>query len=497
MLFNSHAFLFVYFPIVLLGFFLIGKRNARAAAGFLALASLFFYGWWSVKAMPLLIGSICINYWFGLRLTPGPGREDAQRKRLLIVALVVNLGVLAVFKYANFFVSNVNEGLAAAGFSPISMLHIALPIGISFYTFTQIAFLVDCWQGKVHERSFIHYALFVTYFPHLIAGPVLHHAQMMPQFANPGTYKADPHKVAVGLAIFSFGLAKKLLIADPMGQYSDLMFNGAHNGMAPTLYTAWFGVLAYTLQIYFDFSGYSDMAVGLSMCLGVQLPLNFRSPYKSTNIIEFWRRWHISLSTFLRDYLYVPLGGNRKGPARRYLNLFLTMLLGGLWHGAAWTFVIWGALHGAYLMVNHLWNAKVRRNIPAGPVARVFGWLLTFLCVMIAWVVFRADGMHTAVAVYKGMLGLHGAPPTAFSEMGLVPYRKSEFFRTLLIGLLICVAFPPTISLERWVPHPQAVAGNRVLALGSTVLIATGSFLMFAWAVSKLGGYSPFLYFQF
>ncbi|MBT2300595.1 MBOAT family protein [Variovorax paradoxus] len=496
MLFNSYAFIFLYFPIVLVGFFLIGKRNARAAAGFLALASLFFYGWWSVKALPLLVGSICVNYWFGLRLTPSPERDDRQRKRMLIAALVVNLGVLAVFKYANFFVSNVNEGLAAAELAPIPLLHIALPIGISFYTFTQIAFLVDCWQGKVHERSFIHYLLFVTYFPHLIAGPVLHHAQMMPQFANPAIYRIDANKLALGIAIFSFGLAKKLLIGDKMGQYADLMFNGVHNGIAPSLYTAWFGVLAYTLQIYFDFSGYSDMAVGLSLCLGVQLPLNFRSPYKSTNIIEFWRRWHISLSTFLRDYLYVPLGGNRKGEARRYLNLFLTMLLGGLWHGAAWTFVIWGALHGAFLMINHLWNAKVQRSATPSRVGRVAGWLLTFLCVMIAWVVFRAESVATALEIYKGMLGMHGMPPSAFGEFA-VPYRKPEFFQTLLLGLFICLALPPTIALERWVPGPIALAGRPRSMRMVTALIAAFVVVLFGMCVSQLGVYSPFLYFQF
>ncbi|VTU14625.1 D-alanyl-lipoteichoic acid biosynthesis protein DltB [Variovorax sp. SRS16] len=498
MLFNSYAFIFFFFPIVFIGFFLIGKQNARAAAGFLALASLFFYGWWSIKAVPLLVVSICFNYWIGLRLTPGHGHTDATRKRLLVLALVVNLGVLAVFKYANFFVGNVNDGLAAAGIAQLPLLHIALPIGISFYTFTQIAFLVDCWQGKVHERSFVHYLLFVTYFPHLIAGPVLHHAQMMPQFADDSTYRLDANKVALGIAIFTFGLAKKLLIADPLGQYADLMFTGVHNGVMPTVYTSWFGVLAYTLQIYFDFSGYSDMAIGLSLCLGVRLPLNFNSPYKSTNIIEFWRRWHISLSTFLRDYLYVPLGGNRKGPGRRYMNLFITMLLGGLWHGAAWTFVLWGALHGAFLTINHLWNAKVRRNATPGRLARVIGWLVTFLCVMIAWVVFRAESMHAAMDIYKGMLGMHGGPSLgAFREFTAIPYRKPEFFQTTLVALFICLALPPTISLERWVPQAQALAGRPRLAWIFTALMAFGTVYLLGVCVSKLGSYSPFLYFQF
>lgn len=496
MLFNSYAFIFVYFPIVLLGFFVIGVRSTRAAAGFLGLASLFFYGYWSLEALPLLLASICWNYWFGLRLTPQAGRSDAARKRLLIVALVLNLGVLALFKYADFFLRSVNVGLAAAHIEPLPLLHWILPIGISFYTFTQIAFLVDCWQGKVHERSFVHYVLFVTYFPHLIAGPVLHHAQMMPQFANPATYRVNLDKVALGLAIFSFGLAKKLLIADKMGEYADMFFNGVAGGTVPTTVSAWFGVLAYTLQIYFDFSGYSDMAVGLSLCFGIQLPLNFASPYKSTSIIEFWRRWHISLSNFLRDYLYIPLGGSRKGPARRYLNLFLTMLLGGLWHGAAWTFVVWGALHGLYLAVNHLWNQLVQRGRPPRRWTAPLRWAITFLCVMVAWVVFRADGMDTALLIYKGMLGLNGMSMSAFSEF-VIPYRKPEFFQTALLAMIICLALPPTIALQRWVPAVPRLAARPQLSAAMTMGTAVATVVVLALSISKLGTYSPFLYFQF
>ncbi len=497
MLFNSYAFIFFFFPIVLLGFFLIGKKHARAAAGFLVLASLFFYGWWSIKALPLLVGSILFNYWAGLRLTPGPDRGDAGRKRMLIFALAVDLGVLAIFKYADFFISNVNSGLAAGDFNALPLLRVALPIGISFYTFTQIAFLVDCWQGKVRERNFVHYALFVTYFPHLVAGPVLHHAQMMPQFADRATYRIDPDKVALGLAIFVFGLAKKLLIGDPMGGYADLVFAGVHHGTMPALATSWLGVLAYTLQIYFDFSGYSDMAVGMSLCLGVRLPLNFNSPYKSTSIIEFWRRWHISLSTFLRDYLYVPLGGNRKGPRRRYVNLFITMLLGGLWHGAEWTYVIWGGLHGTYLAINHVWNDRVHSSASPGRVGRMAGWMLTFLCVMIAWVVFRADNIHDAMDVYKGMLGLHGSHAAAFSEYASVPYHQREFFQKMVAGLLICVALPPTITLQRWVPQVQSLVARPRAAMFSTAMMALLTVVLLGFSVSRLGSYSPFIYFQF
>lgn len=496
MLFNSYAFIFAYFPIVLLGFFLIGWRNTRAAAGFLGLASLFFYGYWSLEALPLLLASICWNYWFGLQLTPQEGRSDRTRKRLLIAALVLNLGVLGLFKYADFFIRSVNAGLVAAHIEPLPLLHWILPIGISFYTFTQIAFLVDCWQGKVRERSFVHYVLFVTYFPHLIAGPVLHHAQMMPQFASPATYRVNPDKVALGLAIFSFGLAKKLLIADKMGEYADMFFNGVAGGTVPSVISSWFGVLAYTLQIYFDFSGYSDMAVGLSLCFGIWLPLNFNSPYKSTSIIDFWRRWHISLSTFLRDYLYIPLGGNRKGEARRYINLFLTMLLGGLWHGAAWTFVVWGALHGFYLTINHLWNQFVRKGKTPGRWTVPLRWALTFLCVMVAWVVFRADSMATAMHIYKGMLGLNGTSMSAFSEF-VIPYRKPEFFQTLLLAMVICLALPPTIALQRWVPVVPRLAARPQLSAAMTIGTAVVTVTVLALSISKLGTYSPFLYFQF
>lgn len=496
MLFNSYPFLFFFFPLVLGGFFLIARSHARAAIAFLGLASLFFYGWWSIKALPLLVASICFNFWMGAHLTPESGRSTPARRRLLIAALGVNLGVLAIFKYANFFMSNVDAAFASAGFSPVGMAQIVLPIGISFYTFTQIAFLVDCWAGKVREREFGPYLLFVTYFPHLIAGPVLHHAQMMPQFADAATYRPQGRKIAIGITIFVIGLSKKILVADRLGLYADMVFNGVHGGAAPSLHSAWMGAIAYSLQIYFDFSGYSDMAVGISLCFGIHLPQNFFSPYKSTSIIEFWRRWHISLSTFLRDYLYVPLGGNRKGPGRRYLNLFATMLLGGLWHGAGWTFVIWGAMHGAFLTVNHLWKTKLGARLPVSRIYRVFGWSLTVLCVIVAWVVFRAENIDDALVIYKGMLGLNGTGSSSFSEFS-IPYEKSRFYKMVLGAILICVALPPAISVARWVPSPAALMNRPVLtnlfALSSALVV----FALLWRCVSKFGSYSPFIYFQF
>ena len=353
MLFNSYPFLLGFFPLTFVAFFLLARFDHRVAAGWLGLASLFFYAYWSIAALPLLVISICINYWFGLYVTPAASAEAvataslSSRRRRLYVAVALNLGILAYFKYANFFIDNLNLALAAASAAQVRALHVVLPIGISFFTFTQIAFLVDCYEGKVRERNFIHYLLFVSYFPHLISGPVLHHSQMMPQFRQPDTYRIQAHNILLGLLNVAVGLAKKVLLADEFSQYASPVFDAARDGQHLGFIVAWTGALAYTLQIYFDFSGYSDMAIGLSRMLGIELPLNFNAPYKAANIIDFWRRWHMSLSQFLRDYLYFRLGGNRRGTARRYVNLMATMLLGGLWHGASWTFVAWGGLHGS------------------------------------------------------------------------------------------------------------------------------------------------------
>ena len=417
MLFNSYGFLFLYLPVALLGFFWLARLGTVYAAGWLALASLFFYGYWNPAYIGLLLCSIIGNYAFGVWMLKSRLRETgskrlykgASSKQLLIAALASNLALLAYYKYAHFFAGSVNS-LAGTQWQ---FGEILLPLGISFFTFTQIAFLVDTYQGKVKEHNFIHYLLFVTYFPHLIAGPVLHHKEMMPQFALASTYRFNYQNLSVGLSLFFIGLFKKVILADGLAVYVGPVFAAHDAGVQLTFIDAWGGALCYTLQLYFDFSGYSDMAIGLSRMFGVTLPLNFHSPYKSANIIEFWRRWHMTLSRFLRDYLYVPLGGNRKGTARRYLNLMITMLLGGLWHGAGWTFVLWGGLHGCYLAMNHGWHA-LRRLLgqnPQQPLSRplhAVSVLLTFLAVVAAWVVFRADNLGTAAAMLEAMAGMNG-----------------------------------------------------------------------------------------
>ncbi|MDO9091391.1 MAG: MBOAT family O-acyltransferase [Rubrivivax sp.] len=286
---------------------------------------------------------------------------------------------------------------------------VILPIGISFYSFTQIAFLVDTYRAKVHEAKLLHYGLFVTYFPHLIAGPVLHHAQMMPQFGNAAIYRFDGANFAAGLAIFALGLLKKVVLADGVAPYADAIFHPVDGGLSPYRLEAWMGMLAYTLQLYFDFSGYSDMAIGLSWMFNVRLPYNFDSPYRASSISDFWRRWHISLSNFLRDYLYIALGGNRYGSVRRYANLATTMVLGGLWHGASWAFVIWGALHGVYLMVNHLFRAvcgqALCERLGRSRAFSLLSWALTMLAVMVAWIFFRAETLPGALRMLHGLIG--------------------------------------------------------------------------------------------
>ncbi len=445
------------------------------------------------------------------------------------MAISVNLIFLIYFKYANFFVDNLNHLTG----STWALANVVLPLGISFFTFTQIAYLVDTAQGKVKEFNFVRYALFVTYFPHLIAGPVLHHAEMMPQFAKRAVCRINWDNVAVGLSIFVLGLAKKVLIADSVADFSTPIFEAVKAGGTPMLFEAWIGALAYTLQLYFDFSAYSDMAVGLSSMFNVRLPLNFNSPYKATSIIEFWRRWHMTLSRFLRDYLYIPLGGSRLGASRRYVNLMLTMLLGGLWHGAGWTFVIWGALHGCYLLVNHAWRGIKQRMgwRNGGRVATLGAGALTFLAVVVGWVFFRADSFSSAITMLQGMAGMNGVSlPTSFEDRFGHYFAGFEWVQfngtyplTMLNNLNVASSIAVGLLLVWLTPnvHQMFLRYRPVCEDGEGVVSATAPFAMpmgmvakgliwkptTAWAIPlallfflcfiSLTKVSEFLYFQF
>ncbi len=518
MLFNSFEFLFGFLPITLVVYLALVRWRFQYALGWLTAASLFFYGWWSPPSLLLLVGSLVINYGCARLLGQRPP-GSWSRRGLLTCGVMVNLAVIGVYKYSGFFLQTVND---VAGTS-WSIPHLVLPIGISFYTFQQIAYLIDRDRDLIPDESFLRYALFVTFFPQLIAGPIVHPLELLPQF-RAETNGPRTGDTAIGATLFFFGLFKKCVLADGVAVHASLLFGGVHQGAVPTLLESWFGALAYTLQLYFDFSGYSDMAVGLGCLFGVRLPVNFDSPYQATSIVDFWRRWHLTLSRFLRDYVYFALGGSRHGRFRKSINLLLTMLLGGLWHGAGWTFLLWGGLHGLYLVINHAWVDLSQR----------LGWTftrdrwwgrhtargVTFLAVVIGWVIFRAPTLGEAQAVLVGMTGWNGIVcPSAWmrdlNHVGLtgwlmeagVQFETTPLFRgwktVLHVAALLAVvwACPNTqtiLALEKpqgktldtattpswlhWEPSPRWAFAGAVITL---------------IALLHLSQPSEFLYFQF
>jgi len=403
MLFNSFEFILLFLPISLMGFYLISHYAAgqnhpnayRLLIWWLVLVSCFFYAWWQPIYLLLIICSMIFNYGMGqaIHFTQQSTSLPNRSKTLLALGICLNLLLLGYYKYAVFLTENFSLWFNA----PITLEPIVLPLAISFFTFQQIAYLVDTYQGQTKTYGFAQYALFVTFFPQLIAGPIVHHKEMMPQFSKPHHFSFKAEHFSIGLTLFAIGLFKKVIIADNLSPYVNQAFGAADAQGSMSFFEAWGGALAYTFQLYFDFSGYADMALGAARLFGIRLPENFFSPYKSQNIIEFWRRWHITLSRFLKDYLYIPLGGNRKGAIRRYQNLLITMLLGGLWHGAGWNFIFWGFLHGLYLMINHAWR-NLGLKMPT-----LCGWLITFLAVTLAWVFFRAQSLSGAVNMLSAM----------------------------------------------------------------------------------------------
>jgi alginate O-acetyltransferase complex protein AlgI len=498
MLFGTAAFAFAFLPIVFAGFFLIGRLSHSLAAGWLFLASIFFYAYWLPLFTILLLGSVAVNFIVGASIgrhlrAGAAGRPEARV--WLIAGLVFNLGLLGYFKYANFFVDSLDALLGTHW----NMGRVTLPIGISFFTFTQIAFLADTYQRGVTEYKFTHYGLFVTYFPHLIAGPVLHHAQMMPQFGDARTYRLDLANVAAGLVIFTIGLLKKIVLADGISPFADAVFNAADRGATPLSSEAWLGALAYTFQLYFDFSGYTDMALGLSLMFNVRMPYNFDSPYKAANIIDFWRRWHMTLSAFLRDYLYITLGGNRKGSVRRYANLLITMLLGGLWHGASWSFVFWGGLHGVYLVINHGYQRVLGAGgqaLARNPGYRVMSVMVTFVAVVVAWVYFRAHTFSGANTMLSAM-----AHPGSFASPGTIhPLLWNEGLSTAR-GWAWCLALGLMVFLTPNSNRIGAIASSwcrvsskaRFFLLGAAITLS-----IFLVVLNETrGNVSAFIYFNF
>ena len=485
MLFNSYLFILYFLPLtVILFYFLAHKGCRKLAIGSLVLASLFFYAWWNPAYLLLLGVSILVNFWLGQILYKRPNKIN------LSVGVGFNLLLLGYFKYANFFVDNFNSILS----SSIHLETIILPLAISFFTFQQVAYLVDCHRRETEEHSFIHYCLFVTFFPQLIAGPIVHHKEMLPQFINSATWKFSFDNLSVGMTIFVIGLIKKVILADGVAEFSNPVFSAAENGEILHPMDAWGGALAYTLQLYFDFSGYADMAIGSAKMFGINLPINFNSPYKSCSIIDFWRRWHITLSRFLRDYVYIALGGNRKGSTRRQVNLLVTMLLGGLWHGAGWNFVIWGGLHGFYLVINHLWHVVCKILGLPTKTKSIFGkglaWLLTFLVVVVAWVFFRAENLLGAELMLGSMLGF--IDTNNIAEPVILDDLAAKWIGALLLIVLLMPNSQQYMNLTQeekiritWLSwHPTIW----------TQLVFTVSFI---YTLAQMTGVSEFLYFQF
>ena len=519
MLFNSFEFLLFFLPLTLIVYH--GCRAGglvRTSIVTLALASVGFYAWWDWRNTLVLAASIAFNFATARLIS----RRSEPARAILAAGIVGNLLLLGYFKYWNFFAGNVNEFAQLH----IPSLNVALPLGISFFTFTQIAFLVDTYRGLAREYSPVRYTLFAAYFPHLIAGPIIHHRQLIPQFDRRFVVAAKLDAFNLGLLVFVLGLSKKVLLADNLAEYANPVFSAAAKGFAIDAPSAWVGVLAYTLQLYFDFSGYSDMAVGLSKMFGINLPINFNTPYRATSVIEFWRRWHMTLSSFLREYLYIPLGGNRKGRTRRYINLLVTMLLGGLWHGAGWTFVIWGGIHGMALAVNHLWRAHLPTwwsGVPRS-LSAAMGWLATFSAVVLAWVYFRAADVAAAhrliealfafrQAGWGGFLQAVGHAIDVFASFGwadrlfvalgpgaaMLPKHSllPSMYGAFLIPLLLPVAIAGPNALALACSVRQWCRSNRAAQMiGGYVAVAFVALFFFA-CLSRLNNASDFLYFQF
>jgi len=504
MLFNSAIFLFIFLPVVLAVFGMAFRRlGLEAAWTWLALASVFFYGWWNPAHVPLLLVSVTANYWLGRRLAMP---DDGGHRWLLAAGVIVNLGLLGFFKYWHFLAGNV---VALFGGTWEGQL-LELPLGISFYTFHQLTYLLHCRAGRAQGTTFRHYALYVTFFPQLIAGPIVRPMEMLPQLREPRDRAFRWPDLSVGAALFSIGLFKKMVVADHVAVWVGPVFDNPAAAGGVALLDAWVAVLAYTFQLYFDFSAYSDMALGLARMFGVSLPGNFFSPYKALSIVDFWRRWHITLSLFLRDYLYIPLGGNRKGPARRNVNLLLVMVIGGFWHGAGWTFGLWGFWHGLCLLVNHAW-AKHGLRLPK-PAA----WALTFLAVIVGWTLFRAPSLPVAGSLLGSLFGGSGLEIPAgwlaklpwLTSLGVTGRSEWLVFSGpgqiaalgLLLAAVLCLPNALQITAGAFTPSnnaslPTAPATRLCWCPNLRWAVLTG--VMAALALLHLGKLSEFLYFQF
>ena len=491
MVFSSHIFVYYFLPLALLGYYALGRAPQRWRNFWLILTGYTFYGWAEPRFMLLMFGTTFIDWLMSLVIAhdtwgvwpvlhkpakqlPRRGRRTRTQKSAILISVVLNLATLAFFKYFNFGIESWNSLVEAIGFHQgqfDTFFRVVLPLGISFYTFQALSYTIDVYRGEAEAMTnFVDFSCFVSMFPHLVAGPILKFSFLADQLKH-RTLTSD--KFARGVAFFMLGLTKKILLANPCGKIADTAFNAGSIGALD----AWFGSIGYSFQIYFDFSGYSDMAIGLGLMFGFVFAKNFDSPYRSESITDFWRRWHISLSTWLREYLYVPLGGNRRGLTRTYINLILTMLLGGLWHGASWNFVIWGALHGSMLAIERSQGREgLYRNLP-----RPFRVAFTFVIVLLGWVFFRAPDLPRAVAYLASMFGLGHAEPGAALLSGVL-YRPYYL-------LSLCIA-----AVVVWTGRQTWDWTQRMTVPKATVCFVLGWLALVVLATQE---YNPFIYFIF
>ena len=507
MLFSKWYFILLFLPITFVIYFWLNhKRYIVGGKVWLVVASLYFYAFWNTKYLLLILVSIVFNFAIGSWLARTHIANNSEfennktnkninignRKSILVVGIFVNLQLLAYYKYTDFALENINMLFGTSFVLP----HIILPLAISFFTFTQIAYLVDSFKGETAKYDLLNYALFVTFFPHLIAGPIVHHRQIMSQFSSPWTLAKRYPNILKALFIFAIGLFKKVVIADSFAVWADAGFDG---GQVLGFYAAWATSLSYTFQLYFDFSGYCDMTVGASLLFNIWLPFNFNSPYKAINIQDFWRRWHITLSNFLRDYLYIPLGGNRNSDVQTYLNILITFILGGLWHGATWMFVIWGTLHGCALVVHRVWQ-KVAWKMPMA-----IAWLLTFLFVNFTWVFFRAKTLDDAMRLLRGMFDLSSAyglsvQSTPTADLAWAGWLADWLLKVLPANLLGQVPTYLALLVTFYIlscKNSMQLAAEMRVAIGTKRLVFAGALMSIAMYFSLVSTSSVFLYFNF
>ncbi len=469
MLFSSYEFLFYFLPITVIGYYLIiNTKKVDIARVWLVLASLFFYGWFNIKYLPIIIVSILVNFTIG----KGIKKDNKNKKLYFIIGTIFNVGLLCYFKYYDFFVENINIVFK----TDWTLKRLLLPLGISFFSFQQLSYLIDAYKGETKDYNLLNFSLFVTFFPQLIAGPIVLHGEIMPQFDDEEKQKINWDNIATGIFIFSIGFFKKLVIADTFAVWAT---NGFDSTASLTFYQGWFISLAYTMQIYFDFSGYSDMAVGIGKIFNIDLPANFLSPYKSTSISEFWRRWHITLGRALSTYVYKPLGGNRKGKVRTYINLLATFLVSGLWHGSAWTFVFWGLLHGVASVIDRLFrdnNWKVNKYL---------SWLLTFTFVNCAWVFFRSTSFERAFEILRAMFSIPYGE--VFNMAGIITSGS-----IVIIGLIYLLLIGSLVIIFKAKNTYEIADTFEYTSMNAAYVV-----ILMILGISFMPRISPFIYFNF